>query len=67
MSYLYLHLRSMLKQHQMLIFIPISAQMYGLLSDVPEECDEVQKCSLNILHNSMKRWGKNKFEFHENP
>ena len=42
MPYLYLHLRSMLKQHQMLIFIPISAQMYGLLSDVPEECDEVQ-------------------------
>lgn len=55
MSYLYLHFRSMLKQHQMLIFILISAQMYGLLSDVPEECDEVQKCSLNILHNSMKR------------
>ena len=33
----------MLKLHQMLIFILISAQMYGLLSDVPEECDEVQK------------------------
>lgn len=32
----------MLKQHQVLIFILISAQMYGLLSDVPEECDEVQ-------------------------
>jgi len=32
----------------------LSAQMYGLLSDVPEECDEVQCQQLKHLISNIK-------------